>query len=182
MLCNLFEIILLLASDPESVLEYSILSFYQCSVLIYLRLNTNWLLLLGFTEVEAEYTWPFSTKCCIKTRRSLSLMCLYCYSHFRYYIFICCTVSFIYLFSVPFMYVNVGSWSRFHNLAIIRNNLIDSANQPSIIFRTISLWDSIRNPFIFFICEQVKLPWTFNFQLWTTFILRIMLVLCFEVQ
>ena len=76
---------------------YNILSFYQFSVSIHLRLDTNWLLLLGFTKVEAEYTRPFSTKCCIKTCCSLSLMCLYCYSHFRYYILMSCTVSFIYL-------------------------------------------------------------------------------------
>ena len=39
----------------------------------------------------------------------------------------------IFEISVSFMYVN------FNNLAIIRNNLIDPADQPSIIFRTISL-------------------------------------------
>ena len=56
----------------------------------------------------------------------------------------------IFEISVSFMYVNVGSWLRFHNLAIIRNNLIDSADQQSIIFRSISLQDSIRNPFFIF--------------------------------
>lgn len=100
-LCNLFGINFCSHFCYLQVIQevfYNILSFYQFSVSIHLRLNTNWLLLLGFTKVEAEYTWPFSTKCCIKTCCSLSLMCLYCYSHFRYHIFMCCTVSFIYLF------------------------------------------------------------------------------------
>ena len=44
----------------------------------------------------------------------------------------------IFYISVSFMYVNVGSWLGFRNLAIIRNNLIDSADQPSII-KSISL-------------------------------------------
>lgn len=142
-LCNLFGINFCSHFCYFQVIKevfYNILSFYQFSVSIHLRLDTNWLLLLGFTKVEAEYTWPFSTKCCIKTCCSLSLMCLYCYSHFRYYILMSCTVSFIYLLFnfLSFMYVNVGSWLGFHNLAIIRNNLIDSADLPSII-RSISL-------------------------------------------
>ena len=43
----------------------------------------------------------------------------------------------IFYISVSFMYVNVGNWLRFHDFAIIRNNLIDPTDQPSIIFRTV---------------------------------------------
>lgn len=54
-------------------------------MIIGVKLYHYFLMLLGISEVEAEHFGPFQTKCCISPCCSISIMCLHCHSHIRYF-------------------------------------------------------------------------------------------------